>query len=291
MLLQHSISTAKLDVEWLADIRRQLEDDGSCQTDFDSIMTLQGNLQEFHLPDLMKLIESGRHGGTLVVTAGPRTRSITFNQGQPHCAASQLNSIAIEDPDQVLDHIYQLFQWQQGDFIFDQRGCPQVGCRILSTSTDALILEGARRLDNWDVIHRIVPSSESLFEPCNINKQPETPRLSEEERRVLNLVDGFQDVTTIARASGLTEFETSRILYGLYAIGCVLPADPDKSRLRRVFREFAELMCRGAIPYRTTPEEATACENEVNQRCEHLPVKIRNSYIEDNSNTSLNVDD
>ena len=81
------------------------------------------------------------------------------------------------------------------------------------------------------------------------------------------LIDGFKDVTAIARSSGFTEFETSKTLYGLYAVGYVQPADPDKSKLRRVFREFAELMCRGALPIRTTPEEASACEHEVNKRC------------------------
>ena len=105
------------------------------------------------------------------------------------------------------------------------------------------------------------------------------------------LVDGFKDVTTIARSSGFTEFETSKILYGLAAVGFVQPADPDKSRLRRVFREFTELMCRGAIPYRTTPEEASACEQEVNQRCHHLPVSIQNSAIKDRTNPGMQTDE
>ena len=50
-------------------------------------------------------------------------------------------------------------------------------------------------------------------------------------------------------------------------------------------------MCRRAIPYRTTPEEAATCENEVNRRCEGLPVRILNSRIEDISDSSLRVDE
>jgi DNA-binding PadR family transcriptional regulator len=290
-ILQHSISIAKLDADWLQNIRQQLDDDETCGTDFDSLMTLQGNLHDFDLPNLMKLIEFGQHGGTLRVASGRMIRSITFQNGQPHCVASQTNGIPEENPDKIMDDVYHLFRWQEGDFTFDQRGCPQVGCRLLTITTDTLILEGARRLDNWDIIQRIVPSSDSLFESCNISEDSETPMLTEDETRILNLVDGFRDVTSIARSSGFTEFETSKTLYGLYAVGYVQPADPDKSKLRRVFREFAELMCRGAIPYRTTPEEASACEQEVNQRCEHLPVRIRNSSIEDQTNMTLSTDE
>lgn len=289
-ILEHSISVAQLDVDWLADITQQLAEADNCGSDFQSLMTLHGDLQDFHLPDLIKLIDSGRHNGTLVLTSGPLTRSITFDNGQPHCAASQVNNVPVEDASLVMDHIYQLFRWQEGNFIFDQRGCPQNGCRLLTMSSDLLILEAARRLDSWDIIQRIVASSEALFEPCVVPEQNSELLLSEGEHRIMTLVDGFKDVTTIARASGYTEFETSKTLYGLYAVGYVQPADPDKSKLRRVFREFAELMCRGAIPFRTTPEEASACEQEVNQRCEHLPVRIRNSFIEDQTNPSLHTE-
>jgi len=289
-ILLHSISVAQLDVEWLGNITQQLDDLDTCGTSFDSLMTLQGNFQDFHLPDLMKLIESGRHNGTLVVTSGPLTRSITFDNGQPHCAASQVSGVPVEDAAQVVGSIYQLFRWQEGEYTFDQRGCPRVGCHPLDMSTYGIILEGARRLDSWDVIQRIVPSSEALFESCRVLEQNCDLLLSEDERSILALVDGFKDVTMIARTAGFTEFETSKTLYGLYAVGYVQPADPDKSRLRRVFREFAELMCRGALPHRITPEEASACEQEVNHRCEHLPVRIRDSHIEDQTNASLQTD-
>ncbi|MCJ7552209.1 MAG: hypothetical protein MUQ30_21270, partial [Anaerolineae bacterium] len=112
----------------------------------------------------------------------------------------------------------------------------------------------------------------------------------DDELRVLAIVDGVKDITTIAGVSDLTEFETSRILYGLYLVDQVGIADPDKSRLKRVFREFAELMCRGAVPYRTSPEEASACEDEVNLRSRDLPVSVRDSRIVDRSDPSLSAD-
>ncbi|MDF1514546.1 MAG: hypothetical protein P1S60_12120, partial [Anaerolineae bacterium] len=125
------------------------------------------------------------------------------------------------------------------------------------------------------------------FEPCHGIEIDHTILFNEIENRILSLVDGKKDVMTIAQSSGFTEFETSKTIYGLYVVGFIQPADPDKSKLKRVFKEFAELMCRGALPYRITIEEAKACEKEVNDRCKHLPVCIQSGFIEDRTDTSL----
>jgi hypothetical protein len=75
-------------------------------------------------------------------------------------------------------------------------------------------------------------------------------------------------------------------LYGFHAVGLVRPGDRDKIRLRRLFREFAELMCRGTRPYRASPDD-TACEIAVNQRCGDLPVRLITGRIEDHTDPSL----
>ena len=84
-------------------------------------------------------------------------------------------------------------------------------------------------------------------------------------------VDGVKDVATIARELGLTVFEASRAFYCLAAVGVVRTADLDKIRLRRVFREIAELMCSSTMAWRRSPEDRS-CEKEVNQLTEHLPL-------------------
>ncbi len=46
-------------------------------------MLRRGDLQDFHLPDLIKPIASGRHSGTLTVTDGVSTRTLSFQEGRP----------------------------------------------------------------------------------------------------------------------------------------------------------------------------------------------------------------
>ena len=103
-------------------------------------------------------------------------------------------------------------------------------------------------------------------------------------------VDGVKAVATIARELELTVFEASRAFYCLSAVGVVRTADLDKIRLRRLFREIAELMCSSTMAWRSSPDDR-ACEEEVNQLTEHLPLCLNRGRIEDQAEPRLKIDD
>ncbi len=285
-ILQHAAACTRMDAEWLDGIIRQLKGESGGIEGYQGLMLLTGDLHDFHLPDLIKLIVSGQHSGTLTVTDGTFTRTITFHQGRPVCATSRRPDEEVRDPQQIMSDIYDLFRWQEGAFTFDQRMGPQEGCLVLQVSAASLILNGARWVDNWTIIQRVVPSPDIVFERREQSECPNDLELIDEECQVLEALDGLRDVTDVARACGLTEFETSKILYGLHAVGLVQPGDLDKVRLRRVFRELAELMCKGTKPYRLRPDDFS-CELEVNARCAELPVRFVAGRIEDQTDPSV----
>jgi hypothetical protein len=70
----------------------------------------------------------------------------------------------------------------------------------------------------------------------------------------------------------------------------VRTADLDKIRLRRVFREIAELMCSSTVAWRTSPGDRT-CEEEVNEHTGHLPLCLSRGRIEDQTNPHLTAED
>jgi hypothetical protein len=153
-----------------------------------------------------------------------------------------------------------------------------------------LILAGSRWVDNWSAIQQVVPSAETVFEHRDGQVHPADLALTHVEQQVYHALDGLRDVSDVARVCKLTEFETSKALYSLSTVGLVRPGDLSKIRLRRVFREFAELMCRGTIPYRDAPEDSS-CEQEVNQRCSNLAVRFVASRIEDQTDPTLTTED
>jgi DNA-binding PadR family transcriptional regulator len=289
-IFEHSASWAQVEAQWLGGIVKHLRSDGEEVDEYGGLMQLSGNLHEFHLPDLVKLIASGEHSGTLTVTDGTHYRTISFHQGRPVCATSRRVDEEIEDRAQVLKDVYDLFRWQEGDFTLDQRMKPQEGCTVVNMTARDLILAGSRWVDNWSAIQQVVPSAETVFEHRDGRVDPTDLALTPVERQVYDALDGLRDVSDVARVCKLTEFETSKALYSLSTVGLVRPGDLSKIRLRRVFREFAELMCRGTIPYRDDPADS-ACEQEVNRRCSDLPVRFVASRIEDQTDPSLTTED
>jgi hypothetical protein len=256
-------------------------------------MVLSGDLDHYHLPDLLRLIVSGGHSGTLTVTDDVRIRTLSFEGGRPACATSGRVDEPLTAPsssEQVKEDLCDLFRWQEGQFTLDQEMGSQDWCAPLTMSAEDLILCGCRCVDNWAVIERLVPSADTIFEWGTASSRLEELGLTPTEERIVKSVDGVKDVAAIARELELTVFEASRAFYCLAAVGVLRSAALDKIRLRRVFREIAELMCASTIAWRSSPDDR-ACEDEVNALTKDLPLCLNRGRIEDQAEPQLKVDD
>ena len=286
-ILDHARRFLEMEQTWLADVIRDIQGGGEARYatagEQRGLMILSGDLHHYHLLDLIRLVVSGKHSGTLTVSDGVMIRTLSFEEGQPICASRRRQdepAFPLPPPEQVLEGLYDLFRWQEGGFTFNQElGCEE-WCVPLQLSAQDLILGGCRWVDNWTTIQRLVPSDETIFEWGAAYPRLTDLTLTETEEQVVAAVDGIKDVAAIARELGLTVFEASRAFYCLAAVGVLRTADLDKIRLRRVFREIAELMCRSTLAWRTSPEDRT-CEEEVNQLCAPLPLRINQGRIED----------
>jgi DNA-binding PadR family transcriptional regulator len=296
-VLDHRRRFLEMEQEWLAnvvrDVQGQDQDRPPDAGEQGGLMLLSGNLRHYHLPDLIRLIVSGKHSGTLTTTFDKQIRTLTFENGVPACAVSR----SVDDPltsppvrERVLEGLCDLFRWQEGSFTFDQNvGCED-WCVPLQISAEELILCGCRFVDNWAIIQRLVPSADTIFEVGMAPDRLDLLTLAPVEEKILASVDGVRDVASIARELELTVFEASRTFYCLTAIGVVRPADLDKIRLRRVFREIAELMCSSTVAWRTLADDRT-CEEEVNRAIGHLPLCLNRGRIEDGTNPQLTTDE
>ncbi|MGD2040074.1 MAG: DUF4388 domain-containing protein [Anaerolineae bacterium] len=284
-ILDHRRRFLEMEQAWLADVIEGIQDIQG--------LSLQGDLREYHLPDLLRFIISGQHNGTLTVTDGADSRILVFEEGKLICGMYQRRGeapLTSVEAEQVKQGLCELFCWQSGRFTFEQgKDCPEEAVPIECSAED-LILQGCRQVDNWSIIQRLVPSAGTIFEPGSAAQRSEALGLNAVEQRVMLAVDGIKDVASIARDLDMTLFETSRVFYCLVTIGVLRAADPDKINLRRVFREIAELMCNRTMAWRTTPEDRS-CEEEVNARCSHLPIRIRNGRVEDLVDPQLNLDE
>jgi tetratricopeptide (TPR) repeat protein len=82
-----------------------------------------------------------------------------------------------------------------------------------------LLLEGARRVDEWSLIEKKIPSFDLIFAVDETHLRDSAPELSAEQQALVPLIDGSRDITQLVEDSGLVEFEVGKALFGLITAG------------------------------------------------------------------------
>ena len=120
---------------------------------------------------------------------------------------------------QIEEAVYYLFTWTSGTFNFEAGVRPEQEDFLVRINPEFLLLEGARRVDEWSLIEKKIPSFDLIFavDPAHIGES--APELSAEQQRLLPLLDGTRDVQAVIEESGLVEFEVGKALFGLITAG------------------------------------------------------------------------
>ncbi len=123
---------------------------------------------------------------------------------------------------QVEEAVYHLFSWNQGTFQFDPDESPNEDQVLLVTlSADGLLLEGARRVDEWSQIETEIHSLDLIFKVGRDPQKAEGVELSGNQKKLIPLLDGTRTVRELVEESGLVEFETGKAIYELVQAGFV----------------------------------------------------------------------
>jgi tetratricopeptide (TPR) repeat protein len=122
---------------------------------------------------------------------------------------------------QIEEAVYFLFTWTNGTFNFEPDVLPDEQDLTVSINPESLLLEGARRLDEWSQIEKKIPSLDLVFEIDRRKLFSTEAELTPAQRTIIEFVDGVRDVRGIADASGLVEFEVGKALFGLLSAGFV----------------------------------------------------------------------
>ena len=120
---------------------------------------------------------------------------------------------------QIEQTVYTLFNWQKGEFYFERGVTPDDQDVLVSMEPEGLLLEGARRTDEWGVIEKKIPSLNIVFSVDRDRLKSAGLKLSENQRRLIPLLDGTRDIRTLVEETGLVEFEVGKSVYGLITAG------------------------------------------------------------------------
>ncbi|HEU0301022.1 MAG TPA: DUF4388 domain-containing protein [Longimicrobium sp.] len=156
---------------------------------------------------------------------------------------------------QIQEIVFELIQWKEGYFRFEE-GPPasngNVGVRV---STESLLMEAARRVDEWSTLETRIPHMAVV--PVLVADSPDGPTLDlhPTEWEVLAEIDGQRPLKLIASSLGRSDFEVAKIAYGLVSTGVVdileeppepAPAVPMERPLRDALGEAQLALADGA---------------------------------------------
>jgi tetratricopeptide (TPR) repeat protein len=120
---------------------------------------------------------------------------------------------------QIEEAVYHLFTWSRGNFFFEVDARPEDADIIASINPEALLLEAARRVDEWSLIERKIPAFDVLIEADRERLEQSRMTLTAEQERLVPIADGTRTVHDLVDQSGMTEFEVGKALFGLIQAG------------------------------------------------------------------------
>ncbi|HRQ37430.1 MAG TPA: DUF4388 domain-containing protein [Chloroflexota bacterium] len=157
--------------------------------------------------------KSDKQLGHLLITAGRVTQ----------------NDIIQSVRQNVLDIVYRLFTWVEGIFRFEANKLPSPGHITIPIDLESVIMEGSRRLKEWEVLQEELPDLDvSLQFTDRPDARLRNINLTVEEWRVVSFVNPRNTIRQIAKANNLSEFEIRRIVYGMLQAGLVEFVDRPK---------------------------------------------------------------
>src|SRR6266511_4882604 len=136
---------------------------------------------------------------------------------------------------QIEQVVFEVMSWREGYFSFNEGSVSDVPMEAtVRIPTEALLMEGARRIDEWSRIETRIPHLgviPTLAPPVEGGEG--ALDLLPPEWEMLAMIDGTRDVRAIASELGRSEFEVAKTLFGLESAGVIVLADPGTTKRER----------------------------------------------------------
>ena len=135
---------------------------------------------------------------------------------------------------QVEAVVFELMSWREGFFSFEEGSTDGIPAEAtVRISTESLLMEGARRIDEWSRIADKVPHLGVIPALAAVDENhPTLLDLLPGEWEVLAAIDGARDLRAIAQTLARSEFEVAKIVYGMLTTGVIelrMPSRVSKS--------------------------------------------------------------
>ena len=165
--------------------------------------------------------------------------------------------------EQVQQIVFSIFRWKSGQYDFDPTAKLDYDKSAVNpVSTDHILMEGIRRVDEWPIIEKRIPTTklvlrplvsktqievteegaddgvglEAAFEDLDVGRpqegQPQSDKvvLNEMEAKVYDLLDGTRTVADVINITAMSDFDICRMFFDLSERKLVAPAGRQQER-------------------------------------------------------------
>jgi hypothetical protein len=204
----------------------------------------------------MSLEEMLLRSGRVTETDLERARAMRSGNGRGRglgeylvqCGALSRKELERQMRLQIESVVFELMSWREGFFSFEERAPDELPeAPEIHVSTESLLMEGARRIDEWSRIADKIPSLSVLPTLAPVDDaHPTQIDLLPDEWEVLTMIDGKRDLRAIATVLGRAEFDIAKVVYGLVTTGVVEVRSPERrtSGGQRVGGDWSERLDR-----------------------------------------------
>jgi hypothetical protein len=128
--------------------------------------------------------------------------------------------------DYMLEIVYDLFTWNEGEFFFEQDLLPASDKITVPLNLDNVILEGSRRIQEFDRLQDELPDLSRIA--LKITDKPlRDVKLTQDDWRVISHIHPRNTVKQIAQNNNMDEFQIRKIVYGMLQAGLVETIIPE----------------------------------------------------------------
>lgn len=241
-------------------------------------MALEGNLKDFSLTDMFRLLQTGSKTGVLNVVRGDSAGVVCFRDGLVYHASSggprepigkrltrlgvisekqlrqaqglmkiqkkdkatrRLGQILVDEGyleaaildafvrEQVSDALFDLLRWDEGQLRFDADESVADADLGIAVAVDAALADAGKRLEMWNKIKEKIPDLDTRFAMASgPGSKSIDIHIKPREWMLLCHLHGSRSVADLVELTGYSDFDTARILYGMYASGLIQKVGP-----------------------------------------------------------------
>lgn len=169
---------------------------------------MSGNLAQFPLADLVKMLCAGGQTGLVELSEGLNLGGIYLRDG------SLVHAVA--GPRSGEQALLEMLTWLRADFRFEPRTVPRE--ESIGRATDEVLRWCAAEAAEREAIREVIPSGQAVLSMAPVTP-PVAVSVQPEEWRALALMDGRRTVAEIGAMLGREELDVSRMLYRLAVDG------------------------------------------------------------------------